>query len=1567
MMAPKSFSSVLIGSDTLLRECGDILLEKGHEVRFVITSEPRISSWCLAHGISVIDADRDYRSALEGEDFDYLFSITHLAIIPSDVLELPTEAAINFHDGPLPRYAGLNAPVWALINGEPEFGISWHLLTSGVDKGDVLKQETFSVAPDETALSLNTKCLATAVQTFEELVDELASGTETRTEQDLSQRSYFGKFDRPPNGCMVDWSQNASEIDAFVRALTFGPYPNPVGVPKTCLSGGGELFVVMSGKVSDREAPSDQPPGSIVQVSDEAVVVSTGEGSFAIDRAQSLSGRELGPQELAEAFGLAVGESLDSGQSELSTTLGEWDQESRRHEDFWVDRLSRLESPDVSPASSPGGTGAWATASISLGSAATRFGDRTATAVLAAFSTYLVRTGRKERFHLGSPALFPDPTGSHGARHWYAEHVPMEIDLDPTWTFAEAMDAVSEEQERLGRRGGFPRDLLLREPALVALAGGPGRLLPVGIVTDGSGPAGGELPGSLMSLVISEGGRSAHLMYDDQWLTSAAAESLCSSVATCLAAAAADPARPWTELDLLGAEELARSVEGFNQTQASYDDRRCVHELFEAQVDRTPDAVAVTFEGASLTYRALDERANRLARLLIDRGVGPDSLVGVHVVRSLDLMVATLGVMKAGGAYVPLDPDFPPDRLALMVEDSGAKILITQKSIADQLPETSAEVVELDAPDGAVGAQNAERLHVDVRPSNLAYAIYTSGSTGKPKGVLVEHGNVVNFFTGMDAVVRHDPPGVWMAVTSLSFDISVLELFWTLARGFEVVIYRDRTKQYDGAEGDARDPRLARRGMDFGLFMWGNDDGPGPSKYRLMLEGAKFFDQNGFDSAWTPERHFHAFGGPFPNPSVTGAALAAVTERLEIRSGSCVSPLHHPIRIAEEWAVVDNLSNGRVGLAFAAGWQPNDFVIRPEGFENNKQVMRDQIDVVRRLWRGEKVEFENPKGQMVPVMTLPRPVQAELPFWITTAGNPDSYRAAGAMGANVLTHLLGQTVDEVGGKIAAYREARAEAGFDPDGGTVTLMLHTFVGEDDERVKEIVREPMKDYLRSSMKLVLGFAWSFPAFKRPGGADAQVEDVDLSTLSEEETEAILDFAFERYFETSGLFGTPQTCGVMVDRCKRIGVDEIACLLDFGVDTDLVLESLPLLKTVRDEANEHVVGSSDALDQSLGAQVRRNGVTHLQCTPSMAQLLMADGESREALGLIRHLMIGGEAFPPALARDLSQATDATITNMYGPTETTIWSSTHEVDDPASDIPIGRPIANTQLYVLDQYRQPLPVGSAGELYIGGRGVTRGYHERPELTAERFVPDPFGPDGSRMYRTGDLARFQPDGTLGYLGRADHQIKIRGYRIELGEIEAALTSHDAILSAAVISRGEAPGDQSLVGYVVPHGSSPQASELKAWLRKSLPEYMVPSHIVSLDAMPLTPNRKIDRKALPDIGKQGPERQAEYVAPSTDLEEAIAACWRSTLVLDQVGVQDNFFDIGGHSLLVVRLHRELTKVLDTPPSLVDLYRFPTIRALTDHLAEGGAKPDLQDSEDRAARRKQMLARRRSRRA
>jgi natural product biosynthesis luciferase-like monooxygenase protein len=352
------------------------------------------------------------------------------------------------------------------------------------------------------------------------------------------------------------------------------------------------------------------------------------------------------------------------------------------------------------------------------------------------------------------------------------------------------------------------------------------------------------------------------------------------------------------------------------------------------------------------------------------------------------------------------------------------------------------------------------------------------------------------------------------------------------------------------------------RPLAFSLYYFASDEG-GPAaarQRRLLLESATFADTHGFAAVWAPERHFHAFGGLSPNPSVMAGAFAAVTQRVRIRSGSVVVPLHHPARVAEEWSMVDVLSGGRVDLGLASGWFPNDFVLAAPGqYERRSDLVFEQAEALRRLWRGEPFEGINPLGHRVSLTTMPRPVQPELPIWITAAGNPETFRRAGAAGYHVLTHLLGQSLEALADKVAIYRQAWQAAGHAGEG-QVSLMLHTFVGEDDAQVRATVKEPMIRYLGSSANLVGHYTQSVPFFQQRCAADP-------GDLSAADLRDALEFSFERYYANSSLMGTLDACLAMTDRCKAAGVDEIACLIDFGVDADEVLAALPRLDELRE----------------------------------------------------------------------------------------------------------------------------------------------------------------------------------------------------------------------------------------------------------------------------------------------------------------------------------------------------------------------------------------------------------------
>jgi amino acid adenylation domain-containing protein len=608
----------------------------------------------------------------------------------------------------------------------------------------------------------------------------------------------------------------------------------------------------------------------------------------------------------------------------------------------------------------------------------------------------------------------------------------------------------------------------------------------------------------------------------------------------------------------------------WNRTEADYPRSSTIADLFAAQAARTPDAAALIAQGRTLSYRQLDESANRLARRLQHLGVKPDTLVGVAMGRTESLVTSLLGILKAGGAYVPLDPTYPQDRLSLVIEDSQMPVLLTTAASRAHLPLAAADLTILDAEDAELERESAEAVVSSATPANIAYVIYTSGSTGKPKGVMVENRNVVNFFTGMDRAIGCEP-GVWLAVTSVSFDISVLELLWTLTRGFTVVVH--------GNEG--------------------------------------------------------------------------------------------PATIADE--------------------------------------------------------------------------------------------------------------------IARYH---------------------------------------------------------------------------------------------------------------------------------------------------------------------------VTHLQMTPSLARMLTLDSRAYAALGSLKQMLLGGEVVPAALIHHLRHVFKGDLHNMYGPTETTIWSTTCRIEDVETSVSIGKPIANTQIYLLDPDLHPVPIGEIGELFIGGDGVARGYWRRPELTAERFLTIP-GLGSDRIYRTGDLARFLPDGNIDFLGRVDDQIKLRGHRIEPDEIEALLEKSPGVRQAVVVLREDREGDKRLVAYLVADAAD-SAAALRAVLDAKLPEYMVPSAFVFLDELPLTGNGKIDRKALlklppPNLASAAASHAAE---PASEMERTVARAWQQALGIPSVGLKDNFFDLGAHSLTVAEAHAKLEEALGREIALLDLFQFTTVSALAAHLdaQTGGALTAASQLSERAARRR-----------
>jgi acyl carrier protein len=488
-----------------------------------------------------------------------------------------------------------------------------------------------------------------------------------------------------------------------------------------------------------------------------------------------------------------------------------------------------------------------------------------------------------------------------------------------------------------------------------------------------------------------------------------------------------------------------------------------------------------------------------------------------------------------------------------------------------------------------------------------------------------------------------------------------------------------------------------------------------------------------------------------------------------------------------------------------------------------------------------------------------------------------------------------------------------------------------------------------YLISSISLIQASPWSFPTFQNRGGDNSR-RQANAESMSDEDITTIATQAFDRYFHSSGLFGSKSDCWGRLQEVSEVGVDELACLVDFGVDGEHVLKGLEGL----DELKSYWNTSED--DYSISALIKAQAVTHMQCTPSLASTLTVDEVSRGALTSLEQLFLGGETLPVPLAKDLLGLVKGEVWNMYGPTETTIWSTTHRISTEEIPIPIGRPIANTQIYILDNEMQAVPIGSMGELYIGGASVARGYLYRPELTEERFVQNPFSSDHrERLYRTGDMARYLSGGVIEFRGRSDYQIKVRGHRIELGEIENVLMTHPSIIEAVVLSTSDGAGSHSLVGYFVSDGKAETLEvDLRRYLQDVLPMYMIPSRFVHLTALPKTPNGKIDRKTLPVLGAETVRQPAK--APETELEESIARIWKEELRIPQVNVEANFFDLGGHSLLAMQIHRRIKEAISPGLALTDIFRFPTVHSLAEHIEADPAEHSPARGMERAEQRR-----------
>ncbi len=976
------------------------------------------------------------------------------------------------------------------------------------------------------------------------------------------------------------------------------------------------------------------------------------------------------------------------------------------------------------------------------------------------------------------------------------------------------------------------------------------------------------------------------------------------------------------QVDYLSAEKKQLLLESFNDTKLPYQMQNSVVELFIKKALSQPNYIAIQFGEENISYEELYLRSTKVAEHLVQEGIKDHDIVGICCDRSINMVVGILGILRSGATYLPIDPFYPLERIDYILKHSKTKLVLTNNKTHQILP-SGCEILNIDTFENWEETSEEDNLHLP-DASTIAYVLYTSGSTGKPKGVQVSHQNLMNFITGMNVIFKTSTSQeVWLATTSVSFDISILELLWTLTRGSKVVLQREHPI-----------PLKEKAQMDFSLLYFPTGKATETNVYKLLMEGSSFADSNDFSAVWIPERHFHNFGNQFPNPSVAAAAVAATTQSIKIRSGSVVLPLHDTVRVAEEWSMVDNLSNGRVELSIASGWHPNDFVLAPENYQDRHGIMRKKIQELKLLWEGKMLKRKNGKGVDFEFGSRPRPVQKTLNIWITAAGNVETFKYAGKIGANILTHLLGQDSEELKHKIQAYKDTLKEHGYDESKAKIALMLHTFIGTDEKEVKTIVEGPFKNYLKDSINLLTPFA--------------KEQNLDINT----DIDKVLEIGFKRFYETSSLFGTLESGLDRVEKFYQIGVTEIACLIDFGINEDQVIESFQHLNRLRETVwrqryqYDHLVNKMQELKlhNSTASLIVEHQVNYMQATPSFYEEFVKDDHNFNALKEMKALLVGGEALKEKVASKLLEVDRGVLYNMYGPTETTIWSTVKKIQD-KKKITIGKPIANTKIYILDNHLQLCPVGVSGELYIGGDGVSKGYIHNQELTDDRFIPDPFT-NNEKIYRTGDIAKWLPNGELYYLGRTDHQVKIRGYRIELLEIENVICDIPGIVQSAVTTY--MADEQVHVAAYLKNEHKDKEHLIRQTLQLRLPNYMLPTQLVFIEELPLTPNGKIDKKRLPSPTNSNRELK-QVTAPRNELEKKMVEIWSTYLNTKKIGIDDNFFEIGGNSMKAFQLLTTINEKLQLDLKIISFFQFPTIRLLVEDLRRSEDQIEIEENE------------------
>ncbi|MEU8893090.1 amino acid adenylation domain-containing protein [Streptomyces sp. NPDC048442] len=1534
-------------------------------------------SWAIKAGIAHHELDEAVALAPQWT-CDVLLSVGNYAVVPDSLLNCARRASINYHYGPLPEYSGLHAPSWAIADGASEYAISWHRMDTLVDGGDVLKRIPVPIEPGESALSLGLKCDEAAVSSLAELIDEIAEGRETATPQDLTTRRYFSRHTQPAAEGLIDWRQDAERILALLRATDHGPFASPLVWPKANL--GGRLFAVREARTGST-AVRDAAPGTVVSCEEASgLEITTASGTVCLTRLSTLEGEPLAVGDVVAAAGLEPGAVLASPDEEAAARITGIGVKASKAAGYWRKRLIADGDPYRLPYAPPqdgteqdgsgqGGTeqdgsgqdGSYVVAQCRVPVPADQQdegGYFSAARLAGALGVFLSRAGGKQDIRLAMAAPRDEIGPVH--RELFAPWLPLVVHVDGDRTVSENIGALSHEFVHGQGRGWLRRDSIGRDetlrnlwdsgaltPDVLISWGGPSSPVDEADEADEAGQAHapaspGDAHRPRLELDVQDEAGTVAFRYDASRISREDVVRLAEQFSDWCERLPGNADQPTASVHVVPTAEHRALIEEFNATGDGSALGHRLHRLFEGSAESHAGSAALVCADTTLTYEELNSRANRLAHVLIDRGVGRGDLIGVALDRSIDLVVALLAVLKTGAAYVPIDPAFPADRIRLMIDAADPKLIVTPAAAPDGLLAWATRCLSVEevSAESEVSADSAARHHnpeVDVSADDLAYVIYTSGSTGHPKGVEISHGALCNFLSSMRRRPGCGEADRLLAVTTISFDIAALELFLPLLCGARTVIAQGR----EVIDAKALLALMERHAI---TLMQGT-----PATWQLLL-----------DSGWQ--------------------GTAGLTK---ILCGGEALPRRLADRLLAVGAEVWNMYGPTETTVWSSIWQVREggeIVIGDPIANTQFYVLDEHLAPVPLGFPGELCIG----GASVARGYHDDPEQTRLRFADNPFHDGTLYRTgdlARFTGPGRMS-LLGRSDRQV-----KLRGHRIELG-DIESAVTShedISRAVVVGHDEQLVAYCVRDAARtegpgqaQQDRDTALTEWTGAWDVayeadaedPSFNLAGWhnsydgqpfSPAEMRDWQMSSVNR-----ILSYAPQSVFEVGS--GSGLMLFSLAPHCTTYhAVDASEQAVDL---TRRHLSSLPHVTCERRSAHELPEVAEGAFDTVVINSVAQYfpGADYLTSVLEWAtkavdrgRVFIGDVRDMSLLDVfhadVAHFRSNGEIAPEELARHTERA-------MRGDRELAL------TPDFFAHLPSLFPqIARVDITLRDghytnemtRYRFDVTLHMGTDAKVPAPSTECTWQAGTLDTAQK-LREQLDADSGRPLRLNDI----PNGRLGEVHSrvaaaldstpqppaqwVDPQ-DLKDIAAEAGLEMALLPSRSRnrwAFDAVFWTPGQTPDlglhpaeamdRESLARYAnvpaVGESARPDLGRvLRPWLAERLPDYMVPAFIVELDELPLTPNGKIDHKALPDpVAAITPTAK-----PANELERDIMAVWSEVLGHDRIGTHENFFEIGGNSLRVVRVQMRLEELLGRTVSAPKLFEHFTVKALAAHLA------------------------------